>query len=67
MNLLAPTLLAEVVIHVLPDGRRRVYCSKLDVPPEQVAMIVQNLFAAAMDMARQCNVQVNVTPGGMPS
>jgi hypothetical protein len=58
MSLLAPGLLAEVVIHLRQDGTYQIHVSKL--PPDQAlpGHVVKTVFGAGFDLAKLYGIQV---------
>ena len=63
LDLTAPALLAEVIIHVKPNGDRMVYASKTEATPQETMMIVQAVVEAGMDMARQHGINIDFKKG----
>ena len=64
LDLLAPALLGEVVIHVKADGERLVYTSKMEASPEELVKVIQSVIEAGFDLAKQYNIQINMKPRG---
>ena len=64
LNLLAPSLLGEVHVHVMHDGSRQVFMAKGEVSKEQLLMIVKSVVDAGIDLANQHGIQINFQPGG---
>lgn len=63
LDLLAPALLGEIIIHVKPDGERLVYVSKTEATPQELMMLVQSVVEAGMDLARQYNIRIELKGG----
>lgn len=63
LDLTAPALIAEVVIHVKSDGERMVYASKMEASPEEIVKVVQAVIEAGMDLARQYGIAINMKQG----
>lgn len=55
LNLLQPDVLAEIAIHVMPNGDRKMFCSKLppQIPVNTVAMIAQGVTQSGIDFIAQ--------------
>lgn len=64
LDLLAPALLAEVIIHIKPTGERMVYVSKMEASPQEIMLMVQAVVEAGMDLAKQHNVKIEFRPSG---
>lgn len=64
LDLLAPPLLAEVIVHVKPNGERLVYMSKAEASPQELVLIVQSVVEAGMDLAKQHNVKIEFKQAG---
>ena len=64
LNLLAPALLGEVIIHVKADGERLVYTGKMEASPEEIVKVIQSVIEAGFDLAKQYNIQINMKPRG---
>ncbi len=66
LNLLAPDVLAEVVIHISPNGERRLYCSRL--PPgttkETYAAITMGVIQSGMEFGEQYGIKVHASQEG---
>lgn len=67
MDLLRDELLVEVVIHVLPDWTRKIYVSKFESTPQNVAKLVEGLIRSAMDIGQQHGVTVQFGPQPGPT
>ena len=73
-DLLRQSLVAEVVVHILPDGARKVYATKLiTLQPPQIAKVIESTMAGAMDLGAQhgitvhlCNRPDHAPPKGQP-
>jgi hypothetical protein len=57
LNLLAPPLIAEIVIHVRQDGKRQMYVSKSEADPRQ---IVEAMLGCVMELANQHGIKISV-------
>ena len=64
MNLLSDDVLAEVIVHVMPDFSRKLYVSKLDTKPEVLARIVESVIRAGIDFgaAHGITIQFQTPP-----
>ena len=62
LNLLAPDVLAEVIIHVHRSGERRMYCSKF--PPEtthdDLGRITLSIIESARDFGKQYGIEIKM-------
>jgi hypothetical protein len=57
-NLLREDLVAEIIIHVRPDGATRMFVSKVDAGPKLVADLAQIIIRSGLDFARQHGVSI---------
>ena len=64
LDLLAPPLLAEVIISIKPDGDRVVLVSKSEASPQEIITIIHSVVQSGMDLAKQHGVQITLTQKG---
>ena len=62
MNLLAPDLAAEIVLHFTRTGEVKTFASKVDDTPQNHAAVALGLFQAAEGYARAHGISISVTP-----
>lgn len=53
LDLLAPPLLSEVVVHVKADGARMTFMSKNEISPAQMVHVLRSVVEAVGDLTTQ--------------
>ena len=64
LDLTAPALIAEVLIHVKTNGERLTYVAKTESSPQEIMLMVQAVVEAGMDLAKQHGVKIEFRQAG---
>ena len=64
LDLTAPALIAEVLIHVKANGERLTYVAKAESSPQEIMLMVQAVVEAGMDLAKQHGVKIEFRQAG---
>lgn len=59
MSLLAPDLLAEVVLEIRPDGSWQLTVSKLPPDPQLPLIVVRAILGAGFDLAKNYGISIS--------
>ena len=62
LNLFAPDVLAEIIIHVHRNGNRHMFCSKFppETTPDEFGQVTLAVIESAKDFGRQYGIEIKM-------